>query len=71
MNTPNNYSDIRFGLDNSAERYARAVYQLFVLFSSLGGDSLILDASFQKDAFKINKLIVTGFQHIAVSDFAN
>ena len=70
MNTPNNYSDIRFGLDNSAERYARAVYQLLVLFSSFVRDSLILAASFQRDVFKINKL-VTVIQHIAVSDFAN
>ena len=64
MSTSTNYSDIKFGLHNNAERYTWAAYQLFVLLSSLIGDTLILAASFQKDAFKINKLIITVIQHI-------
>ena len=71
MSTSTNYSDIKFGLHNNAERYTWAGYQLFVLLSSLIGDTLILAASFNKDAFKINKLIVIVIQHIAVSDLIN
>ena len=71
MSTSTNYSDIKFGLHNNAERYTWAAYQLFVLLSSLIGDTLILAASFQRDAFKINKLIVTVIQHIAVCDLLN
>ena len=71
MSTSTNYSDIKFGLQDNKERYIWAGYQLFVLISSLIGDTLILAASFQKDAFKINKLIVTVIQHIAVSDLVN
>ena len=41
-----------------------------MFLSSLTGDSLILAASFKSNAFKINKLIVTVIQHIAVSDLA-
>ena len=71
MSTLTNYSDIKFGVHGNAERYTWAAYQLFVLLSSLIGDTLILVASFHKDAFKISKLIVTVIQHIAVSDLMN
>ena len=66
--TSNNYT--RFGIHNKAERYSWAAYHIFVLLSSLIGDTLILYASFQKDAFKLNKFILTVIQHIAVSDLA-
>ena len=65
------YSDIKFGLHDNAERYIWVAYLLFVLLSSLIGDTLILAASFQKDAFKINQLIVTVIQQLAVSDLIN
>ena len=68
MTTSSNYSDIEFGMHNNAERYFWASYHLFGFLSSIIGDTLILIASFQKDAFKINKILVTVIQHIAVSD---
>ena len=68
MTTSSNYSDIKFGMHNNAERYFWASYHLFGVLSSIIGDTLILFASFQKDAFKINKILVTVIQHIAVSD---
>ena len=57
-----------FGIHNDAERYSLAAFHLLVFLSSLLGDSLILYASFHKDAFKLNKFIVTVIQYIAVSD---
>ena len=68
MTTSSNYSDIKFGMHNNAERYFWASYLLFGVLSSLIGDTLILIATIQKDAFKINKILVTVIQHIAVSD---
>ena len=70
MAIPCNYSDPKFGMQNNAARHCWATYHIIVLLSSLIGDTLILVASFQKDAFKINKLIVTVIQHIAISDLA-
>jgi hypothetical protein len=70
-NTSCNYTDPIFAIQSNAERYSWAVYHLLVLLSSLIGDSLILAASFQRNAFKINKLLVTVIQHIAVSDLAS
>ena len=57
-----------FVIHNNAERYSWVTYHLTVFLSSFIGDSLILYASFHKDAFKINKLIVIVIQHIAVVD---
>ena len=65
-----NYSDIKFGVHSPTERYAWSAYFLFALLSSLIGDTLILAASFERSAFKVNKLIVHVIQHIAVSDIA-
>ena len=48
-----------FGMHSDAERYFWASYHIFVLLSSLIGDSLILVASLQKDTIKVNKFIVT------------
>ena len=62
----NNYTI--YGIHRNVERNIWAAYQLFVLLSSLIGDTLILYASFQKGAFKLNKFIQTVIQHIAVSD---
>ena len=66
----NNYSDYKFGIQNPAERYGLAAYVLFVFLSSVIGDTLILLASFHKDAFKVNKLIVIFIRHIALADLA-
>ena len=60
----------KFGMDNDAERYLWAVYNLLIFLTSLIGDTLILVASFQKGAIKVNKSILTIMQHIAVSDLA-
>ena len=64
----NSYDEV--GIHNSTERYIWATYHIIVLLSSLLGDSLILYASFHKDAFKINKFILTVIQHIAATDLA-
>ena len=57
-----------YGMHNNAERHSWAAYHLFVLLSSLIGDSIILYSSFQKDAFKVHQVIIAVIQHIAVSD---
>ncbi|KAL5252278.1 hypothetical protein ACHWQZ_G015152 [Mnemiopsis leidyi] len=69
--TPFNYSDTKYGIHSTTERYAWSAYFLFALLSSLIGDTLILAASSQRSAFKVNKLIVRVIQHIAVSDIAS
>ena len=65
----NNYTI--FGIQDNAERYFWAAYNFFVVLSSFIGDSLILYASFQRDAFKIHKFVVTVMQYIAVFDLAS
>ena len=65
MITSNNISIS--GIHSDAERYTWAAFELFVLLSSLIGDTLILYASSQ-NVFKLNKFIVTVIQHIAVCD---
>ena len=65
----NDYSNkTKFGLKSVTERYAWIFYSVFVILSSMIGDSLILIASIKYKAFKINKLIEVTIQHIAVSD---
>ena len=66
MISSDNYSV--FGIHNTAERYSWAAFHIFVLLSSLAGDSLILYATFQRSAFKLNKFIVIIIQYIAVTD---
>ena len=68
MVTSSNSSE---GIQNNGERYSWAAYFLFGLLSSLIGDTLVLVASFQKGAFKMNKLLVTIMQHIAIADLGN
>ena len=63
-----NYTDIKFEIHSSAARYCWVTYTLFGFLSSLIGDTVILIASFHTNAFKINKLIVTVIQHIAITD---
>ena len=62
------YSNDTYGIQSESERNFWTVYFIFVLLSTLVGDTLILYASFHKNAFKINPIIVAVMQHIAVSD---
>ena len=57
-----------YGIKSDAVRYTWAGYLLFVLASSLIGDTIILIASIKCMAFKLHKVIVTIIQHIAFCD---
>ena len=70
MTTSSNYqysNTTIFGIKSDA-RHAWAVYLLFVLVSSLVGDTTILIASLKFSAFKLHDVIVVIIQHIAVCD---
>ena len=56
------------GVPSEAERYCWTVYQVFLLFSSIIGDSIILIASIKYDTINVNRFIVALIQHIAVAD---
>ena len=71
MVNSNNYSEYTFAIQNDVERYFWIVFHSIVILSSLVGDSLILFASFKKDAFKLNSFIVVAIQYIAVFDIAH
>jgi hypothetical protein len=60
----------KFGIHSTAGRYSWAAYHIFVLLSSVIGDTLILYASFQKSAFKLNKFLLTVIQYIAAFDLS-
>ena len=57
-----------YQLDSETDRYTWASWTLFVVVSSLLGDTAILVASIKYKAFKLHKFTVTFIQHIAVSD---
>ena len=57
-----------YGIKSDTERYIWAGYFLFVILSSLIGDTIILIASIKFKAFKLHKVMVIIIQHIAVSD---
>ena len=57
-----------YGIQSEAGRYIWSGYFLLVITSSLIGDTIILIASIKYKAFKLHKMIVTIFQHIAVCD---
>ena len=62
-----NYTE--FGIHNTGERYTWVVlYTIFIIVSSLIGDSVILVASIKYNAFKLHKAIVAIMQHLAVCD---
>ena len=65
------YSNARYGIQSESERNFWSLYFIFVLLSTLIGDTLILYASFHKIALKINPIIVAVMQHIAVSDLSH
>ena len=58
----------RYGLESAAQRYTWAGYYLFVILSSLIGDTTILVGSIKYRAIKLHGVIVTIIQHIAVCD---
>ena len=68
MAATNNFSDTQYAIQNDAERFAWAAYFIFIILSSSVGDTLILIATFIKNAFKINSFIVKIIQHIAIVD---
>ena len=57
-----------YGIKSNAARYMWAGYLLFVLASSLLGDTIILIASIKYNAFKLHRTIVTIMQYIAFCD---
>ena len=57
-----------YAIKNDASRYTWAGYVLFVLISSLVGDTTILIASFKYRAFNLHKVVVVIIQHIAFCD---
>ena len=61
-----NYSE--YGIHDPAERHTWACYHVLVLLSTLGGDTLILAASFENNALKVNPSLVAIIRHIAVCD---
>ena len=71
MSNKQNFTEIQFGIQSPTERYMWASYHIFVLISTLVGDTLILIAARHKDAFKVKKFIVVVIQHIAVGDLLN
>ena len=67
--TSYNYSNSTlFEIKNDALRYTWAGWYMFVVLSSVIGDTTILYASIKYRAFNLNKVIVTFIQHVAVCD---
>ena len=58
----------RYGIESDALRYTWAGYYLFVILSSLIGDSTILVASLKYKAIKLHRVIVAVIHNIAVCD---
>ena len=57
-----------FGIQHDGERAILAAWYLFVVISSLLGDTAILVGSIKYRAFELNKATVAFIQHIAVAD---
>ena len=57
-----------YAIKNDSLRYTWTAYNIFILLSSLVGDSIILVASIKYRAIKLHKFIVATLQHIAVCD---
>ena len=62
------YDSLEDGIQTDVERYLLATYNLFVLLSSLFGDTTILIATTKYSAIKLNKVHVAIMQHLAVAD---
>lgn len=63
-----NEDRLKYSIKSDVVRYTWAGYLIFVLISSLGGDSIILIGSVKYRAVKLHKIIVVTIQHIAVCD---
>ena len=57
-----------YGIKSDAMRYTWAGYYLFVIASSLIGDTTILIASIKYKAFKLHRVIIVIIQHMAFCD---
>ena len=57
-----------YGIESDAIRYTWAGCYLFILISSLIGDTTILIASIKYKAFKLHRVIIVVIQHIAFCD---
>ena len=66
--TTSHDDEAQYAIKSDAERYVWAGFLLFVLASSLIGDSTILIASIKYRAFNLHKVMVVIIQHIAVCD---
>ena len=55
-------------IENEAKRYLLVLYLVFVILSSVVGDSIILQASVRSGAIKLNNFIVAVMEHIAFCD---
>ena len=62
------YDSLEDGIHTDVERYLLATYNLFVLLSSLLGDTVILIATSKYNAIKLNKVHVVIMQHLAIAD---
>ena len=58
----------KYKIHNDALRYSWAAYNIFILLSSLIGDTTILVTSIKYRAFKLHKFIVVVIKHIAACD---
>ena len=67
MTVPNS-TNKDLAIKDEAVRYIWAGWFIFVLSSSLVGDTIILIASIKYKAIKLHKMMVVIIQHIAVSD---
>ena len=64
-----NFSDTSlYAIRSAAVRYTWTSYYVFVLLSSLVGDTTILVASVKYRAFRLHEFIIVVIQHIAVCD---
>ena len=72
MTTSQNYDEYSnktaYGIKSDAVRYTWAGYYLFVIASSVIGDTIILIASINYKAIKLHRVIIAIIQHIAFCD---
>lgn len=61
-------NDTLFGIQHDGERAVLAAWYIFVVVSSLLGDTAILVGSIKYRAFELNKATVAFIQHIAAAD---
>ena len=68
MNDDQYHNKTIYGIKDDASRYAWAGYFLFVIISSLVGDTIILIASLKYKAINLHRVIGVNIQHIAFCD---